>query len=92
MKDLRRTRWVERHEAYEVFIDLFLPLISLEEIVRASPAEWNRETRSVAHSYLLALSQFSFIVTLVVTQKILAYTKGLSIKLQGRYIDALRQY
>lgn len=24
LKDLCRTRWVERHEAYEVFIDLFL--------------------------------------------------------------------
>ena len=93
LKDLCRTRWVERHEAYEVFIDLFLPLIScLEEIARASPSEWNRDTRSEAHSFLVALSQFSFIVTLVITEKILAYTKGLSIKLQGRYIDAVRAH
>ena len=64
----------------------------LEELVHASPAEWNRDTRSEAHSFLLALSQFSFIVTLVITQRILAYTRGLSVKLQGRYIDAVRAH
>ena len=31
-------------------------------------------------------------MTLVTTQKILAYTKGLSIKLQARYIDAVRAH
>ena len=60
-RDLCRTRWVERHEAYDVFIDLFLHLIScLDDLVHASPAEWNRDTRSEAHSFLLALSQFYF--------------------------------
>ena len=62
------------------------------EIAYAPHAEWNRDTRSEAHSFLLSLSQFSFIVTLVITQKILAYTKGLSIKLQGRYVDAVRAH
>ena len=38
-------------------------------------------------SLLLAMSQFLFIVVFVLTQKILAYTKGLSVKLQGRYTD-----
>ena len=64
----------------------------MEEIARASPSEWNRDTRSEAHSFLVALSQFSFIVTLMITEKILAYTKGLSIKLQGRFIDAVRAH
>ena len=51
------------------------------------PAEWNRDTWSDAHSLFLAVSQFSFVVALVLTQKVLGYTKGLSIKLQGRYVD-----
>ena len=93
LKDLCRTRWIERHEAYEVFIDLFLPLVScLEDIVKSTYSEWNRDTRSDAHSSLLALSQFSFISTLVVTQTILACTKGLSVKLQGRYVDVVRAH
>ena len=43
-------------------------------------------------SFLLSLSQFYFIVALVLTQKILSYTKGLSTKLQGRYVDVVRAY
>ncbi len=74
-----------RHEAFEVFIDLFLPIIcSLEDISCGS--RWNRE------SLLLALSQFQFIVTLKVTQSVLAYTRALSVKLQGRYSDIVRAY
>ena len=88
LKDLCRTRWVERHEAYDVFIDLFLPLIScLDDLVHASPAEWNRDTRFEALFFCCLCH--SFIFTLVITQRILAYTRGLSVKLQGRYIDAV---
>lgn len=93
LKQLCRTRWVERHDAYDIFIDLFLPIVScLEEIVNAPPSNWNRETRSEAQSFLLALSQFSFLVTLVVTHKIVGYTRGLSVKLQGRYVDVVRAH
>ena len=93
LKEMCRTRWIERHEAFEVFIDLFLPTVScLEDIVHAPPSKWNRETRSDAQSHLLALSQFSFILTLVMTQKLLGYTKGLSVKLQGRYSDVVRAH
>lgn len=35
------------------------------------------------------MSQFTFVVALVVTQKVLSYTKGLSVKLQGRYVDVV---
>ena len=46
MKEMCRTRWVERHEAFEVFLDLFMPTITcLEAIARSRPAEWNRDTR-----------------------------------------------
>ena len=78
LKMLCRTQWVERHDAYEVFTDLFMVIVScLEQIANAPPAEWNRETRSEAQSFLLAVLQFSFIVTLTVTQKILAFTRRL---------------
>ena len=93
MKEMCRTRWVERHEAFEVFLDLFMATLScLEEMALGRPAEWNRETRSDAHSLFLAVSQFSFVVALVLTQKVLGYTKGLSIKLQGRYVDMARAH
>lgn len=93
IKMLCRTQWVERHDAYEVFTDLFLVIVScLEAIAHPPSADWNRDTRSEAQSFLLAVSQFSFVVTLVVTQTILAFTRGLSVKLQGRYVDVCRAH
>lgn len=93
LKEMCRTRWVECHEAFAVFSDLFFPVVScLEAIAISDHAHWNRDTRSDAQSLLLAMSQFSFVVALVATQNILTYTKGLSVKLQGPYVDVVRAY
>ena len=84
LKEMCLTRWVGCHEAFELFSDLFMPIIScLEAISQSTSLEWNRDSRSDAQSFLLALSQFPFIVGLRITQAVLGYTKGLSIKLQG---------
>ena len=84
---------MERHEAFQVFSDLFMPVFCcLDAISRSSPSEWNRESKTDAQSFLLAMSQFPFIIALQATQNILAYTKGLSVKLQGRYTDIARAY
>lgn len=91
LKEMCRTRWVERHEAFEVFSDLYLPIVCCFEAISRS-TEWNRDSRSDAQSFLLALSQFQFLVTLQATQSVLGYTRGLSVKLQGRYTDIARAY
>ena len=60
--------------SFDIFIDLYKTLATcLDLIASGRPDEWNRETGADAHSFLLSLSQFSFIVALVLTQKILAY-------------------
>jgi len=93
VKELCRTRWVERHDAFEVFCDLYLPIICcFESIAGSSGSEWNRDTRSAAQSFLLAMSQFSFIVTLVATHNVLVYIKGLCITPQGPYVDVARAH
>ena len=91
LKSICKTRWVERHKAFEVFIDLFEPLICCLEDIKDS-TDWNRESRSDAQSLLLALTHFPFIVALVIAKDVLAYTKALSVKLQGRYVDVVRAY
>ena len=92
LKSISKTRWVQRHEAFEVFIDIFEPLICCFEDIKESGAEWNRETKADAQSLYLSLSRFSFIITLVITKDLLAYTKALSVKLQGRYVDVVSAY
>ena len=88
LKEMCRIRWIERHEAFEVFTDHFIVLVScLEDIVSGTQSQWNSATQADSHSLLLGLSQFSFCMALVATQNVLAFTKGLSKKLQGRYVD-----
>ena len=82
---------MERHEAFEVFVDLIEPLVCCMEDIKDS-SEWNHDSRTDAQSLFLALTRFPFIVALVVTKDILAYTKPLRLKLQGRYIDIVRVY
>ena len=53
-------------------------------------AGWNQETVSSAQFHLRALLEFKLLITLIVTKNVLAYTKGLSIKLQGRWQDIVR--
>ena len=70
-----------------------MPVFSCLEVITCStPAEWNSETRSKTQSLLLAKSRFPFIAALCLSQKILSYTKGLSVKLQGRYKDVIRAH
>lgn len=72
---------------------LILPTFCcLEAIVYSPPSDWKRETRSDAQSLLLAMSQFPFVVALVLSQEVLANTKGLSVKLQGRYVDVVQAH
>ena len=90
-KSVCKTRWVERHEAFEVFLDLYQPLVCCLEDIKDS-TNWNHDTRKDAQSYFLALTRFPFIFSLVVTKEVLEYTKALSIKLQGRYVDVVRAH
>ena len=91
LKSVCKTRWAERHEAFEIFLNFFQPLVHCLEEIRDSPG-WNQESKRDAQSQLLALTRFSFIFSLVVTKEVLGFSKVLSIKLQGRCIDAVRAY
>lgn len=91
IKSVCKTRWVERPEAFEVFLDLYQPLVfSLEDIKDSTT--WNQETRKDAGSFFLALCRFPFICSLVVTKEVLGFTKALSVKLQGRYVHVVRAH
>ena len=80
LKEMCRTRWIERHEAFQIFSDLFLAIVScIESIAKSSPTEWNRETIRDARNHLVSLSQFSFIVALETTHTVLSYTIGGSV-------------
>ena len=82
LKALCRTRWVERHDAFEIFIEL------LPATVGALTSIQQHETRTDALAdttgLLHSITSFQFIICLVVVQQCLGYLKQLSIFLQGK--------
>lgn len=89
MKPLCRTRWVERHDALEVFLELFPAIVqALSDIAhKQDSVSWNNSTISDAYGLLAAIEKFSFLVTLVVVQNVMSYIKALTKLLQGRSLD-----
>ena len=93
LKELCRTHWVERHDAFEVFVHLYKPLITCLGTIASSPAaDWNRQTCQDANSLLHSLLRFPLLVALMLMREVLLMTKGLSIKLQGTYVDSVRAH
>ena len=71
----------------EVALDLIEAVIeTLSEMSQNLDKKWNRDTVAQSSSLLKSLD-FEFIINLVLTQKILAYTSGITTGLQTRGID-----
>ena len=58
LKELCHTRWVERHDSFEVFVNLYKPLVNCLETIVLETSNWNRETRQDANSLLHSLFDF----------------------------------
>ena len=92
VKPLCRTRWVEQHDALEVFVDLYPALVqALSDIAYGEDSvSWNRETITNTNSLLAAIERFSFVLALVVVFNVLAYIRGLTVMLQQRSLDIVQ--
>nr|CAI5844809.1 unnamed protein product [Callosobruchus analis] len=84
LKQMCPTRWVQRHDAVMIMVQLFAPIItSLQEI-----SLWiDKDSSSGAHMLIIALSQSNFIISLLCLEKLLASTLPLSKMLQSKNID-----
>ena len=60
--DLCKTRWVERHEAFESFSLLFKALVHAFEEVVDSQSHWSSENVATANRFMLPITQFEFLV------------------------------
>lgn len=84
LKMLCPTRWVERHEAILIFLELFDSIIdSLETI-----STWiDRETSSKASSILFSLKQGETLLSIHILAKVFSLSMPLSRQLQKEDID-----
>ena len=89
VRPLCRTRWVERHDALEVFVDLYPAIIqALHDIAYGEDSVfWNRDTVNDANGLLSAIEKFSFLLTLIIVFNVHSYIKGLTVLLQQRSLD-----
>ena len=102
IRDLCRTRWVERHEAYETFALLLPSIVKTFEVILdeqqhqqyslETPWNWDRETVQKANSCYHTCCSFQFLVSLIVGMKTLAVIKPVSIKLQKKSNDIVKAY
>ena len=84
---LCRTHWVERLNALEVTLELIEAVVdTLVEMSENSDKNWNRDTVTQSYSLLKGID-FEFLITLVVAQRVLAFTSGITAGLQTRGID-----
>ena len=89
LKDVCRTRWVERIEGMDVFEELFVPVYYSLLVMKENndTVHYNNETSAKAESLFKLVDIFEFIVTLVVTRSILDYLLPLTRKLQVKDLD-----
>ena len=102
LKGLRKTRWVERHECYETFYEIYeYVCISLEAIVdheshphvySSLSFTWDRETKTKAQGLLANLRTLGFIFTFFITTNSLGTLKPIAAKLQKKDEDVFQAY
>ena len=90
LKDVCRTRWVERIVGLDLFEELFVAIFfTLDERASNLENQCNPSTSSKALSFLTLLSSFKFIVALVITRNIFDLTLPVTELLQERTIDVM---
>lgn len=99
--DLCKTRWAERHEAYQHFYQAHTHVIKSLEIIAhgihqdegfdplLASAVWDKDSKSRASSLLHALCDFGFLVTFVVIYKLLSRLSGITKMLQKEALDII---
>ena len=81
---LCKTRWVERHDAYNTFTELYTPLVNTLTYIAEHSSEFTSDTVKKASSFLDGTTEFQFIATLIIAKHILSTTQILSKSLQYR--------
>ncbi len=75
------------------FIELFQTVVGTFEIISTGASSgWNAESTRAAEGLLHFITKYQFIISLVVTNECLHYTKGLTVSLQKRVNDICQAY
>ena len=88
LKEVSRTRWVDRIQGSDTFEEIFVPIIfTLEEMSINLDGKCNRDTSSKAASLLKLVTSFDFIVALVITRCVFDLTLPVTQLFQSKNND-----
>ena len=97
LKNLCRTRWVQRIDSYTAFYDLYPSVIKTMEAIDTHSSDfgdwsWDTDTLVKARGFLHQLLSFEFVVAFNITMRILSSLRSLTVKLQKKSNDVLAVY
>ena len=97
LKDLCRTRWVQRIDSYTVFYDLYSAITKTMELISTCSSQygdwsWDTDSLTKARGFLHQLVSFEFLVSFTVTMRILSILRFLTVNLQKKSNDILAAY
>ncbi|KAL8564207.1 hypothetical protein ACOMHN_017476 [Nucella lapillus] len=90
--NLCKTRWVEKHAAFESFAAMYQVLYDCVGQMTEDRKGWDTDTLTSSLGFLHSLSNGDFLVAFVVVRKCLQYLKPLTVNLQKRAHDIVAAY
>lgn len=91
LKDLCRTRWVERLDALDTIQALIEPVVQTLDEIR-NDKMFHPDTTTKANGLFHAISHSDFIMAMIICKELLSYTRGLTTKLQGKNMELPQAY
>ena len=90
LKDMCRTRWIQRIDAVNVFQNLFPSIIEcLENISNEGTSKWSRDSVTDARGLRLAITTTDFVCALIITSACLNHLHALTVSLQSEAKDII---
>lgn len=83
--------WQEKHDSYEVFVQMLEPLVECLEKVKNNPQRWKSFVSEQAGTLLRKVMEFDFIIAMVVLKNASSFTRELSAGLQKDHFSAASQ-
>ncbi|XP_052014067.1 52 kDa repressor of the inhibitor of the protein kinase isoform X2 [Apodemus sylvaticus] len=89
LKEICHSQWTGRHDAFEILVDLLQALVlCLDGIINSDTnIRWNNYIAGRAFVLCSAVTDFDFIVTIVVLKNVLSFTRAFGKNLQGQTSD-----
>lgn len=83
--------WQEKHDSYEVFVQMLEPLVECLEKVKSNPQRWKTSVSEQAGALLRKVMEFDFIIAMVVLKNASSFTRELSAGIQKDQFSAASQ-